>query len=135
MQTNQGGVMAIADLLHTFINPKSSNPYINNSLFVMQSSVNREQAKNIASRYLNKGNLWIAQKLRNHNCSEEFIAYAMTSLPPEKQRAELLAAEKWYDFEYKDDKIKVIKLAQYLMSHYFEADIAWDVARDFGNIH
>ncbi len=128
--------MAIAEFFHSFLNNRSD--YSESSarkLWVSNKRLSCEEAKKLAIYYCNKGNLWIMQKLRNNNCSDEYIGRAIGSLANEQERAELLAADMWYRLNHKDVRVKVVKLAQYLMSQHFAAEVAWAVARDFGKIH
>lgn len=128
--------MAIADLFHSFLNQRSSySESFTSKLWSKRTPLSFEEAKKLAARYSKKGDLWIAQKLRNNNCSEEYIGRAIGTLPKEQERAQLLASDKWYRLNHKDVRVRVVKLAQYLMSQHFAAEIAWDIARDFGNIH
>jgi|GEM_PF-2130693 len=128
--------MAIADFFYSFLTHRSpESESFTSKVWSNSKRLSCEQAQKIAAQYSKKGDLWIAQKLRNNNCSEEFIGRAIGSIPVEKERAELLAANKWYCLSHKDIRVKVVKLAQFLMSQHFAADIAWKVARDFGNIH
>lgn len=127
--------MTIADLVHSFINHNTNQAHLNSKqVWSSQHYLSFEKAKKLAKRYCNKGNLWIAQKLRNNNCSEEFIGRAVDSIADERERAELVAADKWYSLNHSDTRVKIIKLAQYLMEQHFDAEIAWAIAREFGNV-
>ncbi|MDF2868099.1 MAG: hypothetical protein K0S11_1569 [Gammaproteobacteria bacterium] len=128
--------MAIAEFFHSFLTNRSNySESFTSKLWSSNKYLNCEEAKKLATYYCHKGDLWITQKLRNNNCSDEYIGRAIGSIANEKERAELLAVDKWYQLNHKDVRIKVVKLARYLMSQHFTAEVAWAVARDFGNIH
>lgn len=135
IQMTHGGFMAIADFFYSFINHHTTETQLNSkSLWSSNKYLSFEKAKKLAKRYSNKGNVWIAQKLRNHNCSEEFIGRAVGSIATERERAELMAANKWYNLSHADNRVKIIKLAKYLMERHFDAETSWTIAREFGNV-
>ena len=89
-------------------------------------------AKNIARKYQHKGNRFIKQSLMQKGMSEALANDAITSLPPETERALIEAQKKWRSIKGDDHRGKENKLLRFLSGRGFSMESCYHCLKQIG---